>query len=117
MFELVFIKKNFNMLLYYSRWDHTIKIISGADSKLFKMYLLLLAEQLELDAFLVENFQTSQICLSKFSIATLMFFIKKEWLFLAGIRLQDSQCYENQKQISALVTIPSLAQVITKAKI
>jgi len=69
--------KNFNMLLYYSRWDHTIKLISGANLKLFKMYLLLLAEQSELDAFLIENLQTSQICLSKFSIATLVLFIKK----------------------------------------
>jgi len=67
--------------------SYYIKLIPRADPKLFKVYLLLLAEQLELDAFLVENLQTSQICLSKFSIATLVFFIKKEWPFLAGIRL------------------------------
>ena len=58
--------------------DHAIELVSEAELKLSKIYSLSSAKQLELDTFLTENLHTSQICSSKLSMATSVFFIKKK---------------------------------------
>ena len=81
-FELVFVKKNFDILLDYQRQNHTIKLISRTKSKLSKVYLLLSVEQTELNNFLIKNLHTDRICSSKFSTVVPVFFIKKKNSFL-----------------------------------
>jgi len=93
-FELVFTKKNFDILLDHCKWNYAIELVFRAKPKLFKIYLLLSIEQSELDAFLAENLYTSRICSFKFSIAILVLFIKKEQFSLASTKLLDTQYYD-----------------------
>ena len=57
-FQSVFAKEDFDILLEHRKWDHTIELIPGAESKLSKVYPLSLLEQAKLDAFLEENLCT-----------------------------------------------------------
>ena len=66
------------MLLEHCKWDHIIKLTSGVEPKLSKVYPLSPLEQEELDAFLEESLHTGQIQLSKSPIAAPVFFIKKK---------------------------------------
>ena len=59
-------------------WDHAIKLEPGSKPTNFKVYPLSPREQVELDAFLQENFCTGRICPSKSPMASLVFFIKKK---------------------------------------
>ena len=74
----MFAKEDFDILLEHCRWDHAIKLIPGAESKLSKVYLLSPLEQTELDTFMKENLHTRWIRLSKSPIAAPVFFIKKK---------------------------------------
>jgi len=60
-FRSVFAKEDFDILLEHRKWDHTIELTPGAESKLSKVYPLSPLEQAELDAFLEENLRTGQI--------------------------------------------------------
>jgi len=77
-FRSVFAKEDFDILLEHCKWDHTIELISRAEPKSSKVYLLSPLEQAELDAFLEENLRTGRIRPSKSSIAAPVFFIKKK---------------------------------------
>jgi len=57
---------------------YAIELVSEADPKLSKVYLLLPTEQLELNNFLAENLYTGRIYLSKFLMTIPVFFIKKK---------------------------------------
>jgi len=74
----MFAKEDFDMLPEHCKWDHTIKLVPGAEPKSSKVYPLFPLEQAELDAFLEENLHTRQIRLSKSLIAAPVFFIKKK---------------------------------------
>jgi len=60
-FQSMFAKKDFDILPEHRKWDHAIELISGAEPKSSKVYLLSSLEQEELDAFLEENLYTGQI--------------------------------------------------------
>jgi len=74
----MFAKKNFDILLEHCKWDHMIELIPRAEPKSSKVYPLSPLEQVELNAFLEENFHTRQIWLSKSPITAPLFFIKKK---------------------------------------
>jgi len=57
-FELVFTKKDFDILLKHRQWNYTIELIPGSEPKLSKVYPLSPVEQKELDFFLEENLRT-----------------------------------------------------------
>ena len=78
VFRSVFTKEDFDILLEYRKWDHTIELIPRAKPKSSKVYPLSLLEQAKLDAFLKENFCTRRIRPLKSPIAALVFFIKKK---------------------------------------
>jgi len=63
-FELMFVKKEFGVLLDHCQWNHTIELISGSEPKSSKIYSFLSTEQAEFNIFLLENFKTSHIYLS-----------------------------------------------------
>jgi len=77
-FESVFAKEDFDILLDYRQWDHTIELVPGSEPKSSKVYPLSPVEQKELDSFLEENLYTRQIRPSKFPMAAPVFFIKKK---------------------------------------
>ena len=81
-FESVFTKKDFDIFSNYYKWDHAIKLILGIEPKLLKIYHLFSIEQSKLDNFIAKNLYTRFIWLSNFSIAVLIFFIKKKDGFL-----------------------------------
>ena len=60
-FQSVFAKKDFDILPEHRKWDHTIKLIPGAEPKSSKVYPLSSLKQVELDAFLEKNLCTRQI--------------------------------------------------------
>jgi len=60
-FRSVFAKKDFDILPEHRKWDHTIKLIPGAEPKSSKVYPLSSLKQVELDAFLEKNLCTRQI--------------------------------------------------------
>ena len=60
-FQSVFAKEDFDILPEHRKWDHTIKLIPGAEPKLSQVYPLFPLEQEELDAFLEENLHTGRI--------------------------------------------------------
>ena len=77
-FENVFSKEMFDTLPPWKPWDHAIKLEPGSKPTNCKVYLLSPKEQVELDAFLEENFCTRRIHPSKSPMASLVFFIKKK---------------------------------------
>jgi len=54
----MFAKDNFDILLEYCYWDHTIELLQDSELKSTKVYLLSLVEQKELNTFLEENLYT-----------------------------------------------------------
>jgi hypothetical protein len=76
-FECVLSKESFDMLPDHCPWDHTIELVPRADPKGCKVYPLSPSEQVELDAFLSENFASGHIHPSKSPMASPVFFIKK----------------------------------------
>ena len=81
-FKFVFTKEDFNTLLDHYKWNHTIELVPGIEPKLFKVYLLSLVKQSEIDVFPAKNLYTDHIHPSKFPIAMPVFFIKKKNSFL-----------------------------------
>ena len=77
-FQLVFAKKDFDILPECCKWDHTIELIYRVESKSSKVYPLFLLEQAKLNTFLKENLCTRRIWPSKFPIVAPVFFIKKK---------------------------------------
>ena len=61
----VFLKESFDALPNRKIWDHAIELELGSKPANCKVYLLLLNEQTELDAFLQENLHSGHIRLSK----------------------------------------------------
>jgi len=57
-FQSMFSKEDFDILPEHRKWDHTIKLIPGAEPKSSKVYPLSLLEQAELNTFLEENLHT-----------------------------------------------------------
>ena len=74
----MFAKEDFDIFLEHKQWDHAIELVLGSVPKSSKVYPLSPVEQKELDSFLEENLCTRRIRLSKSSMATLVFFIKKK---------------------------------------
>ena len=77
-FKFMFTKDNFNILLEHHYQDYIIELLLGSEPKLTKIYSLFPVEQKKLYAFLEESLYTRQICSSKLSMITLVFFIKKK---------------------------------------
>ena len=77
-FSHIFSKKSSDTLPEHKQWDHTIELVPGEKPSSCKIYLLAPSEQKELDAFLEENLETGQICLSKSLMSSPVFFIKKK---------------------------------------
>ncbi|KAG5729518.1 hypothetical protein E4T56_gene4624 [Termitomyces sp. T112] len=77
-FEDVLSKASFDSLLECKKWDHAIKLLPNSAPSSCKVYPLVLREQDKLDASLQENLDSGCICLSKSSMASLVFFIKKK---------------------------------------
>ncbi|KNZ81308.1 hypothetical protein J132_02080, partial [Termitomyces sp. J132] len=77
-FENMFSKASFDLLLEHKRWDHTIELLPDSAPSSCKVYPLASREQDELNAFLQENLDSGHIHLSKFPMASLVFFIKKK---------------------------------------
>ncbi len=74
----VFDKCTSKRLPAHTSWDHTIDLTPGFKPKLYKTYLLLPVEQVELDTFLNENLAKGYIRPSKSPIASPFFFVKKK---------------------------------------
>lgn len=66
------------MLLQWKLWDHAIKLTPDTENKSCKVYLLSVAEQVELDKFLEENLASSRIHPLKLPMAAPFFFIRKK---------------------------------------
>ncbi|KNZ77040.1 hypothetical protein J132_07701 [Termitomyces sp. J132] len=77
-FEDVFSKASFDSLPECKRWNYTIELLPDSTPSSCKVYLLMPKEQDELNAFLLENLDSSHICPSKFPMASPVFFIKKK---------------------------------------
>ena len=73
----MFSKMSLNLLLECKQWDHAIDLLPDVEPSSCKVYLLAPQEQVELDAFLQEN-NLDWIHLSKLSMASLVFCIKKK---------------------------------------
>ncbi|KIJ29457.1 hypothetical protein M422DRAFT_131765, partial [Sphaerobolus stellatus SS14] len=111
-FKDVFSKKSFNSLLHEKIWDHAIELIPDAKPMNTKVYPLSPAEQAELDAFLQENLDSRRIRLSKFPMASPVFFIKKKddgtlWL------VQDYQVL-NRITIKNRYPIPLISELVNQ---
>jgi len=74
----VFNKVVFDKLPDWSKWDHTIELVSNITLKDCKIYPLNIKKQKELDKFLDEHLKSGRIRLSKLSCTALFFFIKKK---------------------------------------
>jgi hypothetical protein len=72
----VFSKESFDTLPKHKQWDHTIELVPGEKPASCKVYPLAPSEQKELDTFLKENLETGQICPSRSSMSSPVFFIK-----------------------------------------
>ena len=59
IFELVFVKKDFDILSDYCKQNYTIELVSRAEPKLSEIYILLPVEQSKLDVFLTKNLYIS----------------------------------------------------------
>ena len=77
-FTSVFSKMSFDVLPDPKEWDHAVELVPRSKLSGCKVYPLSPAEQKELDAFLKENLETSQIQPSKSSMSPPVFFIKKK---------------------------------------
>jgi hypothetical protein len=60
-FHSVFFKESFDNLPKSKPWDHTIELVADATAKSCKVYPLTASEQKELNVFLKENLESSQI--------------------------------------------------------
>jgi hypothetical protein len=69
-------------------WNHKLKMKEGFEPKSFKNYNLTLAEQIELDKFLKENFKKGYIRPSQSPMASPFFFVSKK-----DSKLQPCQDY------------------------
>ena len=76
--DRVFNKVVFEKLPDWSKWDHTIKLIPNATLKDYKIYLLNVKEQEELDKFLEEHLKSERIRHLKSPCIALFFFVKKK---------------------------------------
>ena len=109
-FESVFTKEDFDVLPEHRQWNHAIKLILGAESKLSKVYPLSLVEQKELDSFLEENLHTRRICPSKSPMAALVFFIKKKdgsLRLVQDYRALNSMTVQNKYPLSLISELVS----------
>jgi len=112
-FELVFAKKDFDILPEHRQWDHAIELIPGSEPKSSKVYPLSLVEQKELDSFLEENLRTGRICSSKSPMAAPVFFIKKKD---GSLRLvQDYQAL-NSMTVKNKYPLPLISELVSQLR-
>ncbi|KAG5719740.1 hypothetical protein E4T56_gene18551 [Termitomyces sp. T112] len=78
VFEDVFSKALFDLLLECKQWDHAIELLPDFTPSSYKVYSLAPRKQDKLDAFLPENLDSGCICPSKSLMASPVFFIKKK---------------------------------------
>ncbi|KNZ71675.1 hypothetical protein J132_07586, partial [Termitomyces sp. J132] len=78
MFEDMFTKALFDLLLEHKQWDHAIELMPDFKPLSCKVYLLVPEEQDKLNAFLQENLDSSYIHPTKSLMASPVFFIKKK---------------------------------------
>jgi hypothetical protein len=81
-FDDVFAKESFDSLPEQRTWDHTIELKPGAKPSACKVYPLVPSKQLQLDEFLRENLRTGRIRPSKSPMASPVFFVKINSVFL-----------------------------------
>jgi hypothetical protein len=74
----VFSETAFNSLPERCKWDHTIELECELSPGFWKVYLMTLTEQTEMDAFLEEALATGRIRQSKSPLGAPVFFIKKK---------------------------------------
>ena len=86
-FKSVFDKASFDEMPPQRPWDHTIKLIPGAEPKSYKLYPMSPVEQKELDKFLDENLKTRRIRQSKLPNGTSILCQKEGWKVATGSRL------------------------------
>jgi hypothetical protein len=60
------------------RWDHTIELEHEPSPRFCKVYLMILIEQIEMDAFLEEVLATGHMSQSKSPLGAPVFFIRKK---------------------------------------
>jgi len=77
-FNVIFAKESFNELLDQKQWDLVIELIPDTQTFSTKVYPLTPVEQKQLDKFLDENIKSGHIHLSKSTMASPIFFIKKK---------------------------------------
>ncbi|KAG5732029.1 hypothetical protein E4T56_gene18258 [Termitomyces sp. T112] len=70
VFEDVFSKALFDLLLESKQWDHAIELLPNSTPSSYKVYLLAPKEQDKLNAFLQENLDSSHIYPSKSPMAS-----------------------------------------------
>jgi len=76
--DWVFNKVIFKKLPDQSKWNHVIKLVPNATLKDYKIYLLNIKEQEELDKFLEEHLKSERIKPLKSPCAAPFFFVKKK---------------------------------------
>ena len=108
-FELVFAKKDFDILPDHRQWDHAIELVLGSEPKSSKVYPLSPVEQKELDSFLEENLRTGQIRPFKSLMAAPVFFIKKKDSSLQLV--QDYQAL-NSMTVKNKYPLPLISELV-----
>jgi hypothetical protein len=105
----VFTKEGFDQLPPNHPWDHAIELKPGSKPLDCKIYHLNPMEQMQLNSFLDENLSTGCIHLSKSSMASPFFFIKKKDSSLHPV--QD-YCKLNTMTIHNAYPIPPIPLMI-----
>jgi len=109
--DWVFNKAVFEKLPDQSRWDHTIELIPNATLKDYKIYLLNVKEQEELDKFLEEHLKSRRIRPSKLPCIAPFFFVKKKDGLLRPV--QD-YWQLNEAMIKNKYPLPLIQELIDK---
>ena len=111
--DQVFSKTVFEKLPDWSKWDHTIELTPNATLKDYKVYLLNVKEQKELNKFLEEHLKSEQIQPSKSPCVAPFFFIKKK-----NGSLQPVQDYRwlNEITIKNKYLLPLIQELIDKVR-
>lgn len=113
-FADVFAKESFDALPERRVWDHAIKLIPGADTKInAKVYPLNPEEQKQLDEFLKENLESGRIRTSKSELASSFFLMKKK-----DGKLRPVQDYQklNDITIKNRYPLPLISEIMNRLK-
>ena len=116
-FKDVFAKESFDKLPEWKKWDHAIELVPNAHMFSTKVYPLAPVEQKQLDDFLKENLKSRHTCPSKFSMASLVFFIKKKDRSLHLVQDYWKLNTIMVKNAYPLPLIPNILNMVSKAKV